>query len=471
MYDGGEPDTSGVEIEQALLGILLYDGEALDQIGPHLQAAHFAEPAHRWLFDQIKAFAARGDAPDPFVIHSRAGKLKALEELGGLDYLTDLLDRAPATAQAGQYAAAIFDAAQRKHLIALCREFLEAGREFRDVPAFELVAELRARTETLESDAAPTEGSMVTALDAASTMIQAVARHAQEGRPRGRMTGLRCIDRRLGGLLPGKLIGIGGRPGMGKTSLARAILHGAARRNPEHLFVYLGIEMGPEEMVQREVSAITHELDGFNFGIEYQDMAKGKVTPHDLMRMDEAALQIPPNLILDDCPSLSLDDVKRKVWALKRQGRIGAIAIDYLQLMQRREERGKTDAALIGEITMGLKQIARRDKDNGFAVLLLSQLSRTLESREEKRPVLSDLRESGAIEQDCDVVLFPFREHYYLEREGDGGKPKKGQTAQDRDIRLEETRTVMEVICAKQRQGAVGTDKQVYRAAYDHISD
>src|SRR5205085_12543681 len=176
-----------------------------------------------------------------------------------------------------------------------------------DVEAFELIGQIRGSLDSLEAEAAPDDATLSTAPDAAMRAYEAMQEMAQNGRARGLMTGLRCVDRRLGGLRPGALIVIGGRPSMGKTALARAVAHGAAVKNPDRLVAFLGIEMSPEEMMQRELSALTYE-DGE--GVEYREMGSGKLTGIDLANVNRAARRVPRNLLLDDCASLSLEDVR-----------------------------------------------------------------------------------------------------------------------------------------------------------------
>jgi replicative DNA helicase len=195
-------------------------------------------------------------------------------------------------------------------------------------------------------------------------------------------------------------------------------------------------------------------------------MASGSLTPMDFMNIDDANRRVPENLTLDDCAALSIEDVERKVWALSRRGKIGAVVIDYLQLMRRPKANGRNEASVLGEITMRLKQLARRFK---ITIILLSQLSRQVESRDDKRPTLADLRESGSIEQDADVVLFPFREFYYLQK----AEPPSTQREKylDWEMRCQDTRRRLDVICGKQRAGPEGTDRQAYYAEYDFIED
>jgi replicative DNA helicase len=282
------------------------------------------------------------------------------------------------------------------------------------------------------------------------------------GRVRGAMTGLRCFDRRLGGLKPGWLVVIGGRPSMGKTALGRVAAYGCAERNPTQTVAFFAIEMEKREIVERALSAATHVQGD---GIPYQDLGNAKVAPMDLMRLRELKHGMPANLVIDDRSVLSLEDVRRRVFALKRKRGVAAVFIDYLQLMAMPPAQGRNDAARWGEVTSGLKRLAREAQT---CIVLLSQLSRAVESRDDKRPQLSDLRDSGSIEQDANAVLFPFREFYYVER----NEPKPGTDQHTNwEMECEALRRRLDVIAAKVRQGAVGTDQQAYYAEYDHIED
>lgn len=243
------------------------------------------------------------------------------------------------------------------------------------------------------------------------------------------------------------------------TALARAAAFGAARRTKGQV-VYFALEMARRELDERSLSQLSHE-DGD--GIPYMDMG-GKLTPYDRQRLRSLAVNVPRNLIIDDSPILSVDYVRRRVIAMKRRGPVSAIFIDYLQIMERPEARGRNEASVIGEMTKGLKQLARETET---CVVLLSQINRGVESRDDKRPQLSDLRESGAIEQDANAVLFPYRESYYLQR----AEPKDPKKRDQWEIDVETTLRAMDVIAAKVRQGAVGTDHQVYYAEYDVIED
>ncbi len=458
-----EQTLANVEAEFALLGSVMYDNAALHLSGDIVRGEHFYEPLVGWLFDKARAMVAKGQRVEPITLHDIARSYgTAYEDMGGIALLVDMVDRAPPAANAPDYARVIFDCFLRRNMLVACQDGVRALSSDRDRPAFDIIADLRRAVQSVEESAAPEDASMISAPEAAAQALAVMSDLAMNGRVRGKMTGLRCIDRRLGGLRPGTLLFIGGRPGMGKTALARAIAHGAAVRNPDDDFLFMGLEMGPEEMMQRELSSITQEMGE---GVEFQAMAKGSLTPLDLMIIEQAAGRVPQNLILDDCHTLSIDDVRRKVWALARKKRLKAVVIDYLQLMTRPPANGRNDAAILGDMTKALKQIARQW---GLCMIVLSQLSREVEKRDDKRPQLPDLRESGSIEQDADAVLFPFREFYYVER----AEPKAG-TAEYRDweMRCEDLRRRLDVICGKQRQGPVGTDRQRYFAEYDLILD
>jgi replicative DNA helicase len=457
------PPLCSLEAEQALLGCVLYINEALDQVGT-LEPTHFYEPIHQRLFGFMAQRQKTGRPFDAIAIQNHFAGDEAFEGLGAMSYLGDLVDRAPPTAHVAEYATIIQDWAIKRDLLAYGHDVARLVYEEADTAAFEMLGQARARLDGVELAATPAEHTIIAAPEAAAQALEEMRKLSETGKKRGRMTGLRCTDRRLGGLRPGALIVIGGRPSMGKTSLARAIAHGAADRNPDALALFLGIEMGPEEMMQRELSALSWEVDQAE-AVQYRNMGDGALMPMDFQILSDAHRLVPPNLLLDDCHTLSVEDVRRKVWSIQRKAPLACVVIDYLQLMRRPAAKGRNEATVLGEMTSSLKQIARQAKT---CIVLLSQLSRGVEMRDDKRPQLNDLRESGAIEQDADAVLFPFREVYYLER----AEPKAGTPEhQEWEMACSDLRTRLDVICAKQRQGPVGSDRQVYRPEFDHISD
>jgi replicative DNA helicase len=452
---------SSVEAEQALLGCVLLDNTAVAQLDG-LAACHFYEPLHQRLFEDITARIARGALAEPISVMERFKEDPAFKEFGGLVYLSDLIDKAPPTNTAAEYARLIYDAALRREAIQLAHRLIEGAAGDSSVTAHQIIAEAEQALTSLARGAEPGDANLHSARDAAMATLDELEDEAAHGRAKGKMTGLRCFDRRLRGLRPGHLIIVAGRPSMGKSGLARQALFGAAARNPDCTFAFFSLEMERREIIERGLSELTWE-DGD--GIAYQDMSGDKLDLMQRRRLKDLAWKVPKNLAIDDTSGVSVDYIERRVWAMKRKGNLAAIAIDYLQIMERPKANGRNDAAVIGEMTTRLKTLGRKA---GISVVLLSQINRGVESRDDKRPQLSDLRESGSIEQDANSVLFPYREVYYLERaEPKDGSSQHIQWADD----VETLRRRMDVGCAKNRGGAVGTDTQDYYAEFDAVRD
>ncbi len=379
--------------------------------------------------------------------------------LGG-DYLFTLVANCPPLSVAVDMAGIVVDEWTRRRAVTMAEDVIRMACEVSPRPAVELVSHICRAASELETEAGVSEAGFQTAQDAAGSILARMIENHKTGRRLGKLCGLRCIDYRMGGFHPGELIVVGGRPSMGKTAVARAMAHGCAGRNPSDQVLFFDIEMGADRMMQRELSALSHSLGE---SVAYSDMAAGNLAPQDFAALHRARALVPENLILIDNSSIGIDDIRRAVWTRRRKGTIALVVIDYLQILRRPDSRGRNDTAVLGEITAALKRLARQA---GCAIVLLSQLSRQVESREDKRPMLSDLRESGSIEQDADFVMFPFREVYYAERE----KPKPGKEM-EHDMRLMDLAHVMEVITAKARRTSVGVDRQTYVPEFDHISD
>lgn len=453
-----------IEAEHALLGAVLFRNDALAMGADMVTGEMFSDHLSGWLFDRCREMIARKELADPVSLDRIAHAYGTLyEEVCGRKGLVRLMVDAPPAENAADYARIVLDGHVRRQAARICQEGIASLLTDQSANASSLAGDVRDRLERVEREGAPEDRGAIEAGDAADQAIQRMREYASAGKPRGLMTGLRCIDRRLNGLKGGALVVVGGRPAMGKTSLVRAALHGAAVRNPDRRFLLLGIEMGPEEMIQRELSAISHEQGS---AVEYRAMGAASLTPYDFQAIDQARQAVPRNLTLVDCPALSVEDVRRRIWAASRKGKLGAVAIDYLQLMRRPDAKGRNEASVLGEMTQALKQAARTAN---VAIVLVSQLSRAVEGRDDKRPQLSDLRESGAIEQDADAVLFPFREYYYLIK----AEPKERNSDRytEWEIRCADLHRRLEVICAKNRQGPEGVDRQRYFAEFDFIED
>jgi replicative DNA helicase len=474
--DGGDEPPANVEAEQALLGAILYDPTALMRITVELSADVFFEPFHGRLWTAIGEYVRDGDTPDPTLLNEEFRTDLAYQELGGTRYLADMIDRAPPAVRAGDYARHVLDLHHKRRLIALYADQIAALRAGRQI-ALDIIDQTELELAKIRVAAAE-PGALMTARDSAIATLQEiyddVASGEKWGRPLGVKTGLQCFDHRMGGLPKTWLIAIGGRPAMGKTALARAALYRAADLNQHRTFAFFTLEMMHRELSERALSATTvvqeerdkhadSDLHG-SLAVQTSVLSRSNVGWTEKERLERAAQVQPTNLFVIDQPRLGLNDVRRHVWALKAKGDLAAIAIDYLQLMQREEVRGRNDAALIGDITTGLKQLAMEAQ---ICILLVSQLNRNVDGRDDKRPVLADLRESGSIEQDANAVMFPYREAYYLIR----SKPEGSKAIETWEMHLAEVRNLMVVHTAKLRQGEPGFDDQRYRAEFDLVTE
>jgi replicative DNA helicase len=456
---------ANLDAEQAVLGAVLYDNDAWPNI-EGLTAESFFDPTHRSIWQVIADRMAQGVLVEPVWVAQKLQADPGFIEMGAIAYLADLVDHALGPKQVGSFAAIVADCAARRSLIHAAQEMIAAAKRQEDGDAFSLIAEAESYLRDLARGSEPGDANLVDARSAVEELLEEFEVEAEHGRPKGLMTGLRCIDRRLRGLRPGHLLIIAGRPSMGKTALARQAAYGCAERNPHHNVAFFCLEMARREISERAMSELSYRhAKGDERAIPYQDMSGDKLPPLERKQLRDLAWRVPKNMKLDDTASLSVEYVRRRVWALKRRGPLAAIFIDYLQIMERPKSSGRNDAAVIGEMTSALKRLAREAE---ICVVLLSQINRGVESRDDKRPQLGDLRESGSIEQDANAVLFPFREVYYLER----AEPKEGSTDHGKwEQDVENMRRRMDVACAKNRGGAVGSDQQEYFAEFDAISD
>lgn len=469
MFDGDPRDMEeapsvpmNLEAELGLLGALLFAPDALRTVADRVTADDFAEPFHGRLY----ALIASGEPCDPSVLHGRLTSDPAYSSFGGQPALYDLIEKAPNPKLAPELALQVADAAVRRRLIVLGQEAIQRARST-EGSGYDAVAQTRAALEEAERGSAPEDTLFQNAHEAALARMDRLEVEVATGKPKGVQTGLSCFDKRLGGLLPGSVIVLAGRPGMGKTALLGNVLYGAALLNPNKLFAGFSLEMDTDQLNDRALSRLTADDDA---PVSFSDIAKVQpLTSFDLQALHRAKVRIPRNLWLRDRAGVSVEDVSRAVWAMKRRGDLAAIGIDYLQLMRRPALAGRNEASAIAEMTGALKTLAREAK---IAIILLSQLNRSVESRDDKRPQLSDLRESGSIEQDADAVLFPFREVYYLQKSEPKPDPVGTSGAHfDWEMKVHELRTHMDVIVAKNRHGSEGSEPQEYRAEIDLITN
>ena len=445
-----------IEAEQQLLGALLTNNDIYDRIAGIIGPQHFYEPVHARIFETAAARIAKNNLASPVTLKAFLEGDEGLKELGGPAYLVRIAGAAVSAYAAKDYAQMIYDMAIRRQLIELGHE-MSARAATMDVKSEprEQIVEAEQKLYKL-SEQGQTESGFQSFLRAVTDAVNmANAAYQRDGGLAGISTGLMDLDKKLGGLHPSDLLILAGRPSMGKTSLATNIAFNVAkayRRGTRHdgtegavdggVVGFYSLEMSAEQLAARVLSEAAE--------VPSEQIRKGDMTEEEFRRFVEAAkaLEACP-LYIDDTPALPIAQLAARARRLKRTHGLDLLIVDYLQLVRGTAENRVNE---IAEISMGLKAIA---KELNIPVIALSQLSRQVESREDKRPQLSDLRESGSIEQDADVVMFVFREEYYVERE----KPSDDRMDEIAawQERMERLHGKAEVVIGKQRHGPIGT--------------
>jgi replicative DNA helicase len=452
------------DAEQGLLGALLVDNRAFEKISDFLKAEHFYAPAHGRIFAVIAKLIERGQIASPVTLKALVHDDEDLAHLGGGAYLADLAASVVTILSVEDYGRTIFDLHLRRELIAMGEEMVsEAHKHDIDQPPTEQIEAVERKLYELATVGDVGSGFVPfsTSLTGAITMAEAAYRRSSH--ISGVTTGLRDLNKKLGGLQPSDLLILAGRPSMGKTSLATNIAFNAARAYAQSngkegaVVAFYSLEMSAEQLATRILSEVSE--------VGSEKIRKGEVRDVEFRRFVEASqtlASIP--LYIDDTPALSIAQVRTRSRRLKRQFGLGLIVIDYLQLLR---GTGSVESRVleISEITRGLKALA---KELSVPVMALSQLSRAVEQRDDKRPQLSDLRESGTIEQDSDVVMFVFREEYYIERRQPSEGTSEHMTWQ---AEMEKAHNIAEVIIGKQRHGPVGTVKLHFDGQFTRFSD
>src|SRR6202521_3838395 len=417
-----------IELEQALLGAILVNNEAFYRVSDFLEPRHFFEPIHQRVFEIAASLVRVGKTASPVTLKPF---LPADIDVAGLtvsQYLARLAAEATTVINAADYGRTIYDLAIRRSLIEIGEAMVNTAYDSAvdERPQDQIEQNERSLYELAETGRY--DGGFQRFAQALSTAVE-MAAHAyqRDGRLSGLATGLRDLDRMMGGLQKSDLVILAGRPGMGKTALATNLAYNVAKawegsvRADGHIestnggiVGFFSLEMSAEQLATRIISEQTE--------IPSHRIKRGEIDPSDFDRIAAAARemeQIP--LYIDETGGLSIAQLAARARRLKRQRGLDLLVIDYIQLLQgssRRAAEGRVQE--VTEITTSLKALA---KELNVPVLALSQLSRQVESRDDKRPQLSDLRESGSIEQDADVVMFVFREEYYHQMRNplDGG--------------------------------------------------
>lgn len=456
-----------LEAEQALLGALLTDNRALENVGDIVRAEHFFAPVHQRIFDAVSKMVDRGQNADPVTLKPYFEKDAELEERGGAQYLADLAASVVTVINAPNYAKFIRDMATRRELISIGNDLVnEAFESDIDVSAQDCLEGAEAKLFQIGESGQGDRG-FVTMRDATAAAIELAEKaFKSDGHVTGVTTGLKDLDKKLGGLQPSDLIILAGRPSMGKTALATTIAFNAADAYRKSggteggIVGFFSLEMSADQLATRLLSDLA-EISG-------DRIRRGEFSKDDFHRLAEQSThlaQVP--LYIDDTAALSITAVRTRARRMKRKHGLDLLVVDYLQLLRGTGSRQSENRVLeVSEITRGLKAIA---KELAIPVIALSQLSRAVESREDKRPQLSDLRESGSIEQDADVVMFVYREQYYLERE----KPNEEDAAKIEtwQRKMASVHNVAEAVIGKQRHGPIGIVEMFFDAQYTRFKD
>jgi replicative DNA helicase len=470
-----------VEAEAALLGALMIDNRIAEDVQIRLRSEHFYEPVHGRLYDAILKLIDRNMVANPVTLKPMFEADEAIKALGGPGYLAQLTGSGAALIGARDFATQIYD-------LALLRELVSVGRDMA-TRALDTSEAITPKEQIEEAEVAlyrvaeqGGESGSVKTFGQATRMAVELAEKALNagGGLSGVTTGLDTVNAKTGGLHHSDLVILAGRPGMGKTALATNFAFNAARRwvrDEED-----GIE--PAKSVGAKVAFFSLEMSADQLatrilaeqsGISSENLRMGKISQTDFRNLARASAELESlPLFIDDTPALTIAALRTRARRLKRRHGIGLVVVDYLQLLS---GSGKaTDGNRvqeISEISRGLKTLA---KELHVPVIALSQLSRAVEQREDKQPMLSDLRESGSIEQDADIVMFVYREEYYVQSR-EPKRPNEGDDAKTFDEHakwatdMERVFGLAELIIAKQRHGATGKVKMRFENKITKFSD
>ncbi len=466
---------NNTEAEQALLGAIFRNNLAHGRVSDFLEPEHFANAVHGRIYAAIGKLIERGQIANPVTLKNLFDQDGALAEIGGAQYLTRLAEAAVTIINAEDYGRRIHDLHLRRQLIGLGEDVVnDAFHQDLDDPAIDQIERAEAKLYELASTGQAEGGFRPFNAALTEAINSAEAAFKRDGRTVGVATKFTDLDKKLGGLHSSDLIIAAGRPGMGKTAFATNIAFNAAKAyraepGPDGRPVaedgavigFFSLEMSAEQLATRILAEES--------GVSSDRIRRGDVRREDFDKFVAASQRLASvPLYIDDTPALSISALRTRARRLKRQHGLGLIVVDYLQLMRPGGSRSGPENRVqeISEITRGLKAIA---KELDVPVLALSQLSRAVEQREDKRPQLSDLRESGSIEQDADVVMFIFREEYYLWRaeptQQPGEDDSKFNDKHDKwRERCDATDGLAEIIIAKQRHGPIGTVKLHFEA-------
>ena len=459
---------------------MLIDNRVIEELVTPLLPQHFFEPAHARIFERVLQLLDRKAIVTPVTLKPYFEVDETLKALGGTAYLARLTADGQGLLAPRALADQIYDLALLRELVSVGRELVSNALDTSESvePLEQVAAAEAALYKVAEGASAASEAQKFdVATRTALGMIEAAL--LSGGHISGKTTGLTSLNERIGGLHDSDLIILAGRPGMGKTSLATNIAFNAADRYRRDIadgidpaksvgapVAFFSLEMSADQLATRILAEQS--------GISSENLRMGKISREDFQQLSFASQRLAElPLFIDDTPALTISALRTRARRLKRKHGLGLIVVDYLQLLQGSGRSTDNRVNEISEISRGLKTLA---KELSLPVIALSQLSRAVESREDKRPMLSDLRESGSIEQDADMVWFVFREDYYVK----ATEPKFPTDADPADVRdkwerwrekMEQVTGLSELLIAKQRHGATGKVRLRFEARITRFSD
>ncbi|MCB8820965.1 replicative DNA helicase [Microvirga rosea] len=455
---------SNIDAEQALLGAILVNNDAYYRVSDFLESSHFIEDLHRRIYEVATSLIKAGKVATPITLKTFLGD----QDLGGVtvsQYLARLAAEATTVINAEDYGRTIYDLAIRRNLITIGEDLVNVAYDAPvETSPRDQIEEAERRLYEL-AETGRYDGGFQRFSDALTQAIDmAAAAYKREGKLSGISTGLIDLDRTLGGLQSSDLVILAGRPAMGKTSLVTNIAFNIAKAYQAEkqqdgtmktvnggIVGFFSLEMSAEQLATRIIAEQS--------GVASYKIRRGDMREDDFYKITEAAREMQSiPFYIDQTGGISIAQLAARARRLKRQRGLDVLIIDYLQLLSASAKKGENRVQELTEITTGLKALA---KELAVPVIALSQLSRQVEARDDKRPQLADLRESGSIEQDADVVMFVYREEYYLKNK----EPKPGTEEYFKwQAEMDQVHGKAEVIIGKQRHGPTGTVQLAFQA-------
>ena len=470
----GQPENKmpqNIEAEQSLIGSILFDNKVLEDLPPNFDNKYFFDPLHASIFEACVSLTDNGRLADPLTLKNYLNDSKLERDIDVEQYLLDLREGALSLSKATFYAEEIRNCYVRRSLVRIADELIEQSINPNiEITPDQEIANTEEKLYNLAEKDQINSGPVdfKTVLTSATNQINEAFN--RKGKLSGIDTGFSGLNRQLGGLNKSDLVVLAGRPGMGKTALATNIGFNAAKssklENNDAILIF-SLEMSAEQLAQRilaEQSTIdSHKLRSGD--IDDNEFSQLVVTQNNIFNLP---------FFIDDTPAISVSQIASRSRRLKRTNGLGLIIIDYIQLIQgSRASEAQGRVQEVSNITRGLKSLA---KELNVPILALSQLSRAVEQREDKRPILADLRESGSIEQDADVVMFVYREEYYLDKSEPSQRENENQESfNERFTKWQDRRNAAEgkaeIIISKQRHGPTGIVQVQFEAKFTRFMD